>query len=197
MRTHWQQFLAIPGYTWFNTYNTLSELGEDGVITKSESKLWLERKLDELNYVTVVVFMPILSFSLTADINQFQGSLLASVVATSVSWPGVNTSPWIVQALWVTSITFVVAAVVMAFQQAASLGLLLIQCQSEKGKALNATHLFENETTPSWWSVLALQAPVQLLSYCFFSYSIGLIVHIMWQGFRGGESKGVGYLVRH
>ena len=38
-------------------------------------------------------------------------------------------------------------------------------------------------------SIFALQAPVQLLSYCFCSYSIGLIVHITWQGFSGNERE--------
>jgi hypothetical protein len=198
-RWPYMHLLAIPGYTWINTYTTLSELRKEG-FEDVESKLWLERKLEELNYVAVVVWMPVPILSLAADISLFQGSLLASVVATSISWTGVDESPWIVTALWLTSITFVVGAVVMAFQQAASLGLFLIQCQLPKTdgrKYLNSTYLFrEDGLTPSWKAVFALQAPVQLLSYCFCAYSIGLIVHIMWQGFRGKGSKEVSYLLR-
>ena len=56
--------LGILGHTWVNAYESLSALssssqGADSSKEK-ELKLWLETKLEELNYVTVVVccYMP-------------------------------------------------------------------------------------------------------------------------------------------
>ncbi|KAA8909116.1 hypothetical protein FN846DRAFT_918330 [Sphaerosporella brunnea] len=159
--------LMIPVYTWFNAYETLDVLGKKKSTDNKETKLWVESKRSELNFVAVV------------------GSLLASVIASSLSWPEVSNSPWIVEALWVTSIAFVTGAVVMAFQQSASLAKLLIECSCTDGKSVYSTYLFHSSKKPSLMAVFALQAPVQLLTYCFCSYSIGLMVHVSSKGFTG------------
>ena len=53
--TKW--LLKILGHTWVNAYESLSALsGSEGAGSSGkELELWLETKLTELNYVTVVV----------------------------------------------------------------------------------------------------------------------------------------------
>ncbi|KAL4935262.1 hypothetical protein BDV06DRAFT_228988 [Aspergillus oleicola] len=146
------------GYTWVTSYNTLRVIGADG-INHQEAELWVETKINELNFTAAI------------------GALVASVIATSLSWPGADAVHWIVTAFWYNGIVMAVVSAVMAFQQSSALGCVLAKIHN--GATLN-TALLGEDHRPLLKVVFVLQAPIQMLSYCISLYLLGLLVYIVY-----------------
>ncbi|KAI5814020.1 hypothetical protein BZA77DRAFT_389480 [Pyronema omphalodes] len=165
-------------YTWVKTYITIDNLGESDLNLSEEEnqKLrgerttkWLRHKNEELNYAAVI------------------GGLLASVISASISWPKVDEGPWVVRALWYASLTLVITSVLVAFQQVAGLGALLATRSNHYSihrSLMNPNP--QKQDVPHRIKVVALQIPVQLLSYSIFCYTSGLAVHIIYPAVKAG-----------
>lgn len=62
MDTAKQVLAGLLGHTWVNTYKGLKILGDQETISAKDAKRWLDSKLQELNYVTVVVCHPVMYY---------------------------------------------------------------------------------------------------------------------------------------
>ncbi|KAL4967160.1 uncharacterized protein BDV14DRAFT_198259 [Aspergillus stella-maris] len=155
------------GFTWATSRNTISELAKDGFST-DEAKSWLEYKRSELNFTATI------------------GTLLASVVATSLSWPGMSETHWIVSGFWYNATILSILSAVMAFHQASSLGVVLAKvCNGhELGEAL--LQVKAGAKVPSLTAIFVLQAPIQTLTYGIASYLLGLVVYVIYPVSKAG-----------
>ncbi|KAI5789218.1 hypothetical protein FPQ18DRAFT_44854 [Pyronema domesticum] len=114
--------------------------------------------------------------------------LLASVISASISWPKVDEGPWLVRAWWYAGLTLVITSVLVAFQQVAGLGALLATRSNHYSihKSLMNPKPGKQDV-PHRIKVVALQIPVQLLSYSIFCYTVGLAVHVIYPTVKAGE----------
>ncbi|PLB46192.1 hypothetical protein P170DRAFT_479110 [Aspergillus steynii IBT 23096] len=152
-------FVHSFGYTWVTSYNTLKVLGKDG-FSDAEAKLWVETKITELNFMSAI------------------GTFIASVIATSLGWPGMDKTHWVVSAFWYNAIVMAVVSAVMAFQQSSGLGCVRAKITSEH-RLDEALMRGSVQQKPSRAAVFVLQAPVQILSYSVMIYLAGLVVFLI------------------
>ncbi|KAI0172689.1 hypothetical protein GGR52DRAFT_417804 [Hypoxylon sp. FL1284] len=166
LETIWA-FLGIHfGYTWVNAYATLDVLSRDenGDNREARAKTWIRNKTKELNFLALI------------------GTFIASIVVSSFSWPAIENTHWMVEALWYNSLTMAIVSAVMAFQQSSSLGCALAKVETGHNllPVLLQREQKNKQKKPSHKAVFVLQAPVQLLSYSVLAYFIGLLVLIFY-----------------
>ncbi|KAL7970278.1 hypothetical protein HDV63DRAFT_375126 [Trichoderma sp. SZMC 28014] len=105
-------------------------------------------------------------------------TLIASTVAASLSWPAIGDAHWTVTAFWMNSLTLAIISTLMAFQQNTILS----------AKEPPIKYLTKNKVA----NALALQAPVQFLSYSIATYFVGLFIYIAYpiqNGFHDSLTK--------
>lgn len=177
MERTFKSILNILAFTWVHAYDVLKN--------NDSTAEWRKNKAEELQFVSVTVglaYTPRLLISLFSasliTCTHMQSTLIASTVAASLSWPAIGDAHWTVTAFWMNSLTLAIISTLMAFQQNTILS----------AKEPPIKYLTKNKVA----NALALQAPVQFLSYSIATYFVGLFIYIAYpiqNGFHDSLTK--------
>jgi hypothetical protein len=160
-----------------NTYN-LSE--RDELV-----KRWRDDKLNELNFVGVVV--SIASISATALLTMIKSALLAGVLTSTGSWPNIITTgkpfPWYVRTSWYCGIITSLLSIISAADQTVRLhrlsshrdGLTNLHKLLCKGSTWKST----GRRAPSYLQILTWQMPVMFLITATICMIVGMFL-LVW-----------------
>lgn len=168
---------------------------------------WRDHKLQELNFVGIVVSQPVSAeplplpprsapqstYANPLPRSPLQGGLLANVMTSTNSWPNVfqpgNSKPWPVRACWFSGLVFALAAVLTAASQ--SIRLHRLSCRTDAHEAIrgllaSTARGRQGEVLPRQSHVYLWQTSVMYLMVSVFILLAGLFC-MLWAA-AGGEN---------